>query len=64
MYLNELLGLCKFGVDQFKIFVDGVAVAIIEKIDNKGLEKVIGDSYVFEYNIQTINEKTVMFVYC
>lgn len=62
MYLEDLVGLCEFGVNRFKIFVEGKAVAIVEKLDNN-IGEIFGGLPIQKYNIQIIEGKTTMFIY-
>ena len=70
MFLYELIGLCEFGIKNFRIFKDEKFLLEVQKSGLCDLESVINsDTSVKKYNIQKItepksNEEVVtMFIY-
>ena len=64
IFLSSIISTCNFGISKFKIFYNDIAVAVIEVNDSNVCYIIDQDLQVKKYNIQTIDNETVMFVYC
>lgn len=61
--LDALIGSCSHGVYEFKVFCNGEAVAVITK-ESDAICNILASLEVDSYNIQIINNRIVMFIYC